>query len=68
LTTAEGLVPVVYRVDLKNPRSLFWIQSFPVKDKDVLYVANAPVTELQKFLTLLFTLAYPVQTGVQLSR
>jgi polysaccharide export outer membrane protein len=39
-----------------------------VKDKDVLYVANAPVTELQKFLTLLFTLAYPVQTGVQLSR
>jgi polysaccharide export outer membrane protein len=67
-TTAEDLVPVVYRVDLKDPRSLFWIQSFPVKDKDVLYVANAPVTELQKFLTLLFTLAYPVQTGVQLSR
>jgi polysaccharide export outer membrane protein len=68
LTTAEDLVPVVYRVDLRDPRSLFWIQSFPVKDKDVLYVANAPVTELQKFLTLLFTLAYPVQTGVQLSR
>jgi polysaccharide export outer membrane protein len=67
LITAEGLVPVVYRVDLKDPRSLFWIQSFPVKDKDVLYVANAPVTELQKFLNLLFTLAYPVQTGVQLS-
>jgi polysaccharide export outer membrane protein len=66
--TAEGLVPVVYRVDLKDPRSLFWIQSFPVKDRDVLYVANAPVTELQKFLNLLFTLAYPVQTGVQLTR
>jgi polysaccharide export outer membrane protein len=68
LATAEGLVPVVYRVDLKDPRSLFWIQSFPVKDKDVLYVSNAPVTELQKFLNTLFTLAYPVQTGVQLSR
>ena len=64
-TTAGGLVPVVYRVDLKDPRSLFWIQNFPIKDKDVLYVSNAPVAELQKFLNLLFTLAYPVLTGVQ---
>jgi polysaccharide biosynthesis/export protein len=64
-TTAEGLVPVVYRVDLKDPRSLFWIQSFPMRDRDVLYVSNAPVAELQKFLNLIFTLAYPVLTGVQ---
>jgi polysaccharide export outer membrane protein len=64
-TTAQGLVPVVYRVDLKDPRSLFWIQSFPIKDKDVLYVSNAPVAELQKFLNLLFTFAYPVLTGIQ---
>jgi polysaccharide export outer membrane protein len=66
LSTAEGLVPVIYRVDLRDPRSLFWIQSFPVSDKDVLYVSNAPVWELQKFMNLLFTLAYPVQTGLQL--
>ena len=64
-TTSQGLVPVVYRVDLKDPRSLFWIQSFPMRDKDVLYVSNAPVVELQKFLNLIFTLAYPVLTGVQ---
>jgi polysaccharide biosynthesis/export protein len=63
--TVGGMVPVVYRVDLKDPRSLFWIQSFPIKDKDVLYVSNAPIAELQKFLNLLFTLAYPVLTGVQ---
>ena len=53
-------------MDLRDPRSLFWIQSFPVQDKDVLYVSNAPVWELQKFMNLLFTLAYPVQTGLQL--
>ena len=64
-TTADDLVPVVYRVDLKDPRSLFWIQDFPIKDKDVLYVSNAPSAELQKFLNLLFTLAYPVLTGIQ---
>jgi len=65
-STAEGLVPVIYRIDLRDPRSFFWIQSFPVKDKDVLYVSNAPVWELQKFMNLLFTLAYPVETGIQL--
>jgi len=63
---ADGLIPIIYRVDLRDPRSLFWIQSFPVQDKDVLYVSNAPVWELQKFMNLLFTLAYPVQTGLQL--
>ena len=68
VTMDGGLVPVVYRVDLKDPRSLFWIQRFPIKDKDVLYVSNAPVAELQKFLNLLFTLAYPVLTGVQLGQ
>jgi polysaccharide export outer membrane protein len=67
-STIGPLVPVVYRVDLKDPRSLFWIQNFPIKDKDVLYVSNAPATELQKFLNLLFTFAYPVLTGVQLTK
>jgi polysaccharide export outer membrane protein len=66
LSTPDGMVPVIYRVDLRDPKSLFWIQSFPVKDRDVLYVSNAPVWELQKFMNLLFTLAYPVQTGLQL--
>ena len=68
MTPTERLVPVVYRVDLKDPRSLFWIQNFPIKDKDVLYVSNAPASELQKFLNLLFTFAYPVLTGVQLTK
>jgi polysaccharide biosynthesis/export protein len=67
-TTAQDMVPVVYRVDLKDPRSLFWIQNFPIKDRDVLYVSNAPAAELQKFLNLLFTLAYPVLTGVEAGR
>ena len=64
-TTPEGMVPVVYRIDLSDPRSFFVMQSFPVSDRDVLYVSNAPVSELQKFLNLLFTLAYPVLTAKQ---
>lgn len=58
---AQSNVPVVYRVDLKNPNSLFWLQRIQMRDKDVVYVANAPTTELQKFLQFVFS---PVTTGV----
>jgi polysaccharide biosynthesis/export protein len=63
--TPEGLVPVVFRVDLTQPSSFFLMQSFTIENRDVLYVSNAPVTELQKFLNLLFTVAYPVLTVKQ---
>ena len=64
--TPDGMVPVVFRIDLTNPSSFFVMQSFPIEDRDVLYVSNAPATELQKFLNLLFTVAYPVLTAKQL--
>jgi|HubBroStandDraft_4_1064222.scaffolds.fasta_scaffold44075_2 polysaccharide export outer membrane protein len=60
MTTPEGLVPVIFRIDLTRPSSFFVMQSFPMENRDVLYVSNAPVTEMQKFLNLLFTVAYPV--------
>lgn len=41
---------IVYHVDLLNPDSFFHIQNFMLQDKDILYVSNAPATELQKFL------------------
>jgi polysaccharide biosynthesis/export protein len=59
-TTANGLVPTVFRVDMTDPESLFLIQNFPMEDRDVLYVSNAPITEIQKFLNVLFSVAYPI--------
>jgi polysaccharide biosynthesis/export protein len=64
-TTLEGLVPTVFRLDLSDPRSFFLIQSFPIEDRDVLYVSNAPINEMEKFLNVLFTVAYPVLTAKQ---
>jgi polysaccharide export outer membrane protein len=60
LSTPEGLVPVVYRFNLRDPSSFFLMQSFAVNNKDVLYVSTAPVTELQKFLNLVFSVVYPL--------
>lgn len=60
LTTPDGRVPVVYRVDLRNPSSFFVMQSFAVQNKDVLYVSNASGAELQKFLNIVVSVLYPV--------
>lgn len=54
-------IPTVYRFNLNEPQSLFWMQRFAMHDKDVIYVANAPASEMQKFLQLLFS---PVVSGV----
>jgi polysaccharide biosynthesis/export protein len=67
-TTADDKVPVVYRLNLKDPSSFFVAQSFPMSNRDLVYVSNAPVAELQKFLNLVFSVAYPVTNVIQAYR
>lgn len=59
-TTSDDKVPVVYRLDLKDPASFFVAQSFPMSNKDLIFISNAPVAEMQKFLNLVFSVVYPV--------
>ena len=59
-TTPEGKVPVIYRVDLKDPAMFFVAQSFPIQNRDVLYVSNASGAEFQKFLNIIVSAVYPV--------
>lgn len=63
-TGPDGTTPVVYRLNLRDAKSYFLAQRFPIEDKDVIYVANADLDELQKFFTLLNTLTGPVITGI----
>jgi polysaccharide export outer membrane protein len=63
-TGPDGSSPIVYRLDLRDAKSYFLAQRFPIEDKDIIYVANADLNELQKFFTLLNTLTGPVVTGV----
>lgn len=59
-TTPEGKVPVVYRVDLKNPATFFVAQGFPIRNKDVMYVSNSSAAELQKFLNIVGSVLFPI--------
>jgi polysaccharide export outer membrane protein len=56
--------PVVYRLDMSDANAYFLAQRFPIEDKDIIYVANAELNELQKFFDLLNTLTGPVITGI----
>ncbi|OSI09500.1 polysaccharide biosynthesis/export family protein [Neisseria canis] len=57
----DAEIPVVYRLNLSDANSFFWMQRFPVQNKDVVYVSNAPLKEVQKFLQFVFS---PVVSGV----
>jgi polysaccharide export outer membrane protein len=61
-TTPEGKVPVVYRIDMKNPSTFFIAQSFPIRNKDVLYVSNAPLADFQKFISVISSALLPIAT------
>ncbi|WHP47491.1 polysaccharide biosynthesis/export family protein [Mannheimia bovis] len=57
----EGMdVPTVYQVNLLEPQSMFLLQRFPVQDKDIVYVSNAPLSEFQKFLRMIFSITSPI--------
>jgi len=59
-TTPDGKIPVIYRVNLKNPGSFFLAQGFPLRDKDVVYVSSAPITDFQKFLNIVSSTAFSI--------
>lgn len=60
IARTEAGQPVVYRLNLKDPASLFAMREFPMQDGDILYVATSPAAELQKFLSLLGSAVYPL--------
>lgn len=59
----NGTIPVIYRVNLRDPRSLFVAQTFPIRDKDILYVSNAPIADIQKFVNVIYSSMLPIATA-----
>lgn len=53
LLAYDRLVPVVYRLNLADPNSLFLEQSFHIANRDLIYVSNSPSTELQKVFAII---------------
>lgn len=58
--TPDGRIPVIYRINLREPAALFAAQDFPIRDKDVIYVSTAPLSDLQNFVSILSSMAFTV--------
>jgi polysaccharide biosynthesis/export protein len=43
-------VPIVYRLNLRNPNSLFVEQKFRMVNHDLVYISNAPLVEVEKVI------------------
>jgi polysaccharide export outer membrane protein len=56
--TPDGRIPVIYRIDLSNPTTFFAAQSFPVRDKDILYVSAAPLSDFQRFFGMVSSMTF----------
>jgi polysaccharide export outer membrane protein len=57
------LTPVVYRLRLDDPNSLFLEQTFRMANRDVVYVSNAPSIELQKVFNTIAGAFAPVSAA-----
>lgn len=64
----QGGTPVVYHLDLRQVDGYFLAKRFAMEPDDIVYVANAQLTELQKFFTLIGTLTGPVISGAVVTR
>jgi polysaccharide export outer membrane protein len=59
-----GVSPVVYRLDLRDAKSYPLAQEFPVRDKDIIFVANAELAGVYKGFETLSNLTGPIFTGL----
>ncbi|WP_059413231.1 polysaccharide biosynthesis/export family protein [Cupriavidus basilensis] len=66
--STDAARPVIYRLDLMKPASYFLAQRFAMRDKDVVFIANAESNSITKFVSILNLLFSPVYTGHQFLR
>ncbi|EGG77816.1 Capsule polysaccharide export protein BexD [Gluconacetobacter sp. SXCC-1] len=50
-----SVAPVVYQLDMMNPSNYFLAQKFMMRDKDLIYIANASSNRFYKFFGLITT-------------
>jgi polysaccharide export outer membrane protein len=49
----DGRYPIVYRFDMSHPDSLIVGQTFPIKNRDVIYASRHRAVDFTKFLSII---------------
>ena len=58
-----NFVNVVYNINLRDAATYFLARDFVIRNKDIVYVASAPSTQLMKALQIFGAIASPAITG-----
>lgn len=61
--TTGGEKPIIYRLNLMNPASYFLSQRFAMRDKDVIFIANAASNRPAKLVAIINQLFSPLVTA-----
>ncbi len=60
----DGLTtPVIYQLDLQDPKGFFYANKFAVRDRDLIYYAPAGSNKVMKFMGLVNTFLAPAISG-----
>lgn len=65
---SNGYVRVIYRWNMRDPNFVFLARGFQIRNKDAIYVANAPLADLQKITSLFNSVAQPVVSTVSVTQ
>ena len=60
--------PIAYRFDFSDANSFLLAEQFPVRDKDIIFVADAGAVQVEKLFRLLSSVTGPVITGLLVCR
>lgn len=47
-----AMAPIVYRINMGDPNAYFYAKSFLLRDKDLIYVAESPSTDVSRFMSM----------------
>jgi polysaccharide biosynthesis/export protein len=61
-SNGQKMYPIVYRIDLSKPDAYLVGQTFPVRNKDVVYLAQHPSTEIFRFMSAVTQVALVATT------
>ncbi len=64
----DRAVPVIYRVDLKDPKTYLAAQRFQMRDGDVLYVAHSRTSDFRRFLSVVASSLVPLNVARSVTR
>lgn len=62
-TSGGARKPVIYSFDLKDPAVFFLAQQFRINDRDMIYITNSSVAELQRFIGIISQTILPISAA-----